>query len=212
MVLLGSRGDDGGATITGPSTGGVADEAPIAGDPVGPQEGESVERYVQARRAALDSVEGRQIAVVSLTGYASVETVADLIDDLELDRHLIALVGDEARATRSVDETIDEVVSDAEAQLAEIEQIAPTVEDDPEFSQFYADEIERYRRLIASAGEGGIVYGMVVEGSAADLRALASRASVRLVDVVPAGAERDASLLGLRPEEATTVGTPTFRP
>lgn len=212
LVLTGNRGDDGAVTIAGP---GVADEGEADTAPagtIGPAPGQDVERYLTGRRAALEGVEGERLAVVSLTGYSSVETVEDLLEDLELDRYLVALVGGAPIETRSVDDAFDDVVADAEMQLAELEQLAPTVED-PEFAQFYADEIERYRRILDSADEGDVVFGMVVVGTAADLRALGSRASVRLVDLSESeDIRRGMPVRGIRPEETATIGEPPFRP
>ena len=212
LVLTGARGDDGAVTVAGSADSDPrSGEVDAAGD-VGPQVGEDVERYLAARRAVLDSVEGERLAVVSLTGYSSVDTVADLLSDLELVRYLVALEGGEPIETRSVDDAFAEVVADAETQLVELEKLAPTVED-PEFSAFYADEIERYRRLLESADGGDVVFGMVVVGSASELRGLGSRASVRLVDVSEsARVDRDSPTRGLRPEETVTVGEPPFRP
>lgn len=212
LVLTGNRGDDGGSTIADADV-----ESSDAGDDVaaqiGPDRGSSVERYLDERRRALTEVEGERFAVVSLTGYSTVGTVDDLLADVELDRYLVALVGDGPRSTRDVESTVADVRADAEEQLAEIEKIAPTVEDDPDYSQFYAEEIERYRRLLEAAERDDVVFGLVVIGRAADLRALGSRASVRLVDVGSSDSlARDATVRGLRPEETATVGEPPVRP
>ena len=211
LVLAGNRGDDGGSTIA--DAGIQSSENADVTAQIGPEPGSSVDRYLDERRQALTDVEGERAAVVSLTGYSTVETVDDLLTDVELDRYLIALVGDGPRTTRDVDNTIADVRADAEEQLAEIEKIAPTVEDDPDYSQFYAEEIERYRRLLEDAERDDVVFGFVVVGRAADLRALGSRASVRLVDVGASDSlARDATVRGLRPEETATVGEPPARP
>lgn len=210
MVLAGGRGDDGGSTIAD-----APDAVPGAlGDvSIGPPPGESVERYVDNRRSALDEVEGRRVAVVSLTGYSTVETTIELLEGLDVERYLIAMVGDGPRTTRDVDGTRTDVVDVATEQLADIEEIAPTVEDDPDYSSFYAEEIERYRRLLDDADRDDVVFGVVVMATASELRSLASRASVRLVDIGAADRiERDATVRGLRPEETATVGEPRFRP
>lgn len=213
LVLTGARGDDGAVTIAGaPDPGAEPSDDGGSTERIGPSPGQEVERYVADRRGALEMVEGERLAVVSLTGYSSVETVEDLLENVELDRYLVALVGGEPIETRSVDDAFAEVVDDAEMQLAELEQLAPTVED-PEFADFYAEEIERYRRLLDSADQGAVVYGLVVVGAASDFRALASRASVRLVDVSESSrVDRGAPVRGIRPEETATIGEPPFRP
>lgn len=213
LVVTGARGDDGAVTIAGaPEPGVEAADDDVPAGRVGPMPGQDVERYLAERREVLGTVEGERLAVVSLTGYSSVETVEDLLEPFDLDRYLVALVGGEPVETRSVDDAFADVVEDAEMQLSELEQLAPTVED-PEFADFYAGEIERYRRLLDSADDGAVVYGMVVVGSASDLRGLASRASVRLVDVSEAsGVDRGVPVRGVRPEESDTIGEPPFRP
>ncbi|WP_436795668.1 hypothetical protein [Actinospongicola halichondriae] len=210
MVLSGSRGDDGGSLVAGQD---AADDGDAVTARIGPSDGDSVDRYAGQRRVALEGVEGRRAAVVSLTGYSTVDTVDDLLDGLEFDRYLVAPVGSGPISTRDVAATMADVVDDATAQLAEIEEIAPTVEGDPDYEAFYAEEIERYRRLLDAAQGDDVVFGVVVIGSASDLRALASRASVRLVDVGDSDRlDRDAPVRGLRPEETATVGEPAFRP
>lgn len=212
LVLSGNRGDDGAVTIAGGPDPADEDVDDAGVGRIGPTPGQDVERYVADRRAALESVEGRRLAVVSLTGYSSVDTVEDLLEDLDLDRYLVALVGGEPLETRSVDDAFADVVADAEMQLSELEQLAPTVED-PEFAAFYEDEIERYRRILDSADGGDVVFGMVVVGTAADLRALGSRASVRLVDVSDSTqVDGGVPARGVRPEETATIGEPPFRP
>lgn len=211
LVLSGNRGDDGGSTIA--DAGVESSGSDVATAEIGPERGSSVDRYLDERQQALTEVEGERAAVVSLTGYSTVETVDDLLADVELDRYLVALVGDEPRATRDIENTIADVRAEAEEQLAEIEKIAPTVEDDPDYSQFYAEEIGRYRALLDAADRDDVVFGIVVVGRAADLRALGSRASVRLVDVGSSDSlARDAAVRGLRPEETATVGEPPVRP
>lgn len=180
---------------------------------IGPEPGTPLSVHVTERAAALRETEGRRVAVVSLTGYSSVETAEDLVGELDLDSFLVTMVGDEPRRTDDVAATRRRVVADARAQLEELEGLAPTVEDDPDYSAFYASEIERYRLLLAEHERDDIVHGVVVVGSVAELRALASRASVRLVDVGRSSTlARDASVRGLRPEEEATAGEPMFRP
>jgi hypothetical protein len=213
LVSTGNVGDDGGTTVAGdapasPGSGAVR---------IGPTDGVDVDRYIADRRAVLERVEGRQVAVVSLTGYSSPDTVDDLAEGLEVDRYLVAVVGGGPRQTEPGEDAVDDVVAAAvdraEEQLAELEELAPTVEDDPDYSRFYEREIDRYRRLIASAGDDDVVHALVVTGTAAELRALASRASVRLVDVGDTDRiDDDTRAVGLRPEETDTTGSPKFRP
>lgn len=180
---------------------------------LGPPPGTTLSTYVPERRAALGPVEGRRVAVVSLTGYSSSDTVEELTDGLEVDSFLVAFVADEARRTEDVGRTRRSVADEARAQLEELEGLAPTVEDDPDYSSFYAREIERYRLLLDEIERDDVVHGFVVTGTVAELRALASRASVRLVDLGRSDVlARDAAVHALRPEETERAGEPMFRP
>ena len=181
---------------------------------IGPETGTPVPDHIAARRTALNATEGRRIAVVSLTGYVTVEEVDEIVGPaLERRASLVAFPGAEGRLTSDVDEARQIARTEAEGQIAEIESILPTV-DDPEFAAFYRGELNRYRRIVDGTDRPDVVYGAVVVGRAGDLRALASRTAVRLVDVGPPVDELDddAELHGLRPEETVTAGEPRFRP
>lgn len=178
---------------------------------IGPDAGAAVAAYVDERRGHLNDVEGRRAAVVSFTSYVTEDEVSDLLgDSVNRDAMLMALPGDSMRATASVAEARDRAVADA--QVDEIVQLVPTVEDE-EFASFYRAELIRYRKVIAEADRDDVVFGAVVVGRAGDLRGLASRAGVRLVDVGDTAEVPDAdAVTGLRPEESLTTGEPPFRP
>lgn len=199
-----------------PSTLDAGDtSSPIDGSSstVGPAPGTAVGGYAAERRAHLTDIEGRRTAVVSFREYLDTDAVDDLVDGLARVRAvLVALPGDEPRLGRSVEPLRRTALAEAESQLEEIGSLAPTVEDE-EFAAFYRSELIRYRQVVASADRADIVFAVVVSGRAADLRALASRSVVRLVDVVEREVPLDASsVTGLRPEEVVTAGEPRFRP
>lgn len=213
MLVSGDRGDDGSPKVERSIDDPVVD-ATVPDERVrslGPAAGTAVGAYVDERTEALRNLEGDVVAVVSLTGYSTESTVEDLLEDVELDSYLVAVTGGGPRRTTDVDETVAAVVADAEAQLAELQELLPTIEDDPEFAEFYADEIERFRQII-DAENDDVVFALVVTGTAADLRSLASRASVRLVDARDDVDLDAAAVAGLRPEEREVVGEPPFRP
>ena len=199
-VVLGDR--DG----TRPDRG---DEATV----IGPEPGTDVGAYVSERRAVLNRTEGRHLAVVSFTGYVDVEEL-DAIVGTGLDRRevLVAFPGGETRAVLDVEDARRRIRDHAERQIAEIERLLPSV-DDAEFAEFYRSEVARYQALVDGAGRPDVVHGAVVAGRAGDLRALASRPAVRLVDVGPGlGPGVTPDVRGLRPEETVTTGEPRFRP
>lgn len=180
---------------------------------IGPAEGTSIAPYVEARRAALGEAEGLRLAVVSFDVYLPVADVeATLGEGVALRSVVVVLPGGAPTVTADPAATRSAVVEDARTQIQEITGLLPTVEDD-EFEAFYRAELERFGLVVASADRADVVAAAVVRGTAAELRALATRSEVRLVDVA-AGTELDpdASVRGLRPEETTTVGTPEFRP
>lgn len=192
------------------TTVGGGDQGPVVA--IGPEAGLEVTGYVDARRERLTAVEGRRVAVVSFTDYVSEPEVADLLGEaVERQLLLVALPGDEPRTAETVQAVREVAVADAESQVEEIAGLVNTV-DDEEFAAFYREELLRYRQLLDEAGRDDVVFGAVVVGRAGDLRALAARAGVRLVDV-GAGDDLadDATLVGLRPEESLRTGEPLFR-
>lgn len=191
----------------------VGVDAVESAEAIGPDAGVAVADYVDRRRAHLNEVEGRRAAVVSFTAYVTEDEVPGLSgESLDEVAVLMALPGDSVRVTSSVRESRDRAVDDARAQVDEIAQLVPTVEDE-EFASFYRAELVRYREVIDEAARHDVVFGAVVVGRAGDLRGLASRAGVRLVDVGETAEVPDAdAIAGLRPEESLTTGEPPFRP
>jgi hypothetical protein len=101
-------------------------------------------------------------------------------------------------------------VEDERAQIAEL---APTVSD-PEFSSFYAGELVRLAGVAdAIDPAGSVVYAVVLVANGADLRALAARSAVRLVDVGTSDriAPNDTYKAPL-PDELTTIADRQLRP
>ncbi len=190
------------------------------GDPgavvvLGPTAGAPVNAYVEGAARALAGTEGRRVAVASLDRYLTLEEVRALVDGDELDLVAVALALPGGASTvvdpGEVDDEVARQVADAETQVAEVEALLPTV-DDPEFADFYAAELRRYRALVARA-DAAAVHGAVVRGPAPALRALASRPVVRAVEPGAGDAlVRDAVVTALRPEETDAAGTPDVRP
>ena len=69
------------------------------------------------------------------------------------------------------------------------------------------------KALKAFAPDSAMVFGVVVKGPAAALKALGAKAEVRLVDVAPNAAPGDKAVYrGLRPEETAKANDPLMRP
>lgn len=202
---------DGGAG-DGASGATVASVGPAPGVPLAP--------YVEARRAALVEADGTRVAVVSFAAYQTTESVTGLVDDPTGERApdiavlgtLVALPGGGPTLVGDVADARQAARAEAEAQIAALDELIPTV-DDPEFAEFYRAEVERYRAVAAAAEEPAVVFALVVRGSVAALRGIASVPGVRLVDLAD-GSDlvADPVVRGLRPEEAATAGEPRFRP
>ena len=179
--------------------------------PAGPEPGADVVSYVDSRRERLAEVEGDHAAVVSFVAYLDPEEAREVLGAVEVSALLVALPRDEPRVTSDVDETRAAVRSLAKGQIAEIEPLVPTVED-ADFAAFYRAELLRYRAILAGLSRPDVVFGAVVQARASELRGLASRPAVRLVDLA-GSLDADPSLArGLRPEETLTAGRPRFRP
>jgi hypothetical protein len=85
---------------------------------------------------------------------------------------------------------------------------------DPEFSSFYASELDRLASVADAVDpSGSIVYGLVVVAKGSDLRALAARAAVRLVDVGTTDRiDPNDTYRAPLPDELTTIADPQLRP
>ncbi len=182
-------------------------------DEIGPQPGTPLASYVTARQERLTEVEGRRAAVVSFTEYLTDDQAGRLLGStVDVAARLIAIPGGEARRATSVVDERAAAVAEAKDQLHEIGALVPTVEDEA-FAEFYRAELIRYREIVGAGGQDDIVFGALVVGRAADLRAIASQPGVRLVDVGDGSRfAADSVIRGLRPEESVTAGEPPFRP
>lgn len=203
LVAGGGGGDD----LSSPQDAGAVV------DVIGPAPGVDVGGYVTSRQDAITTIDGSAIAVVSFETYVAADAVTERLGgDVRAHMLLVALPGAPPAVTTDPGRHRTSTVADAEAQIVEITGLLPSV-DDAEFAAFYRAELARYGQIVATADRADIVFAAVVRATGPQLRAIASREGVRLVDLV-AGASLadDASITGLRPEETTTTGSPEFRP
>lgn len=203
--------------------GGPADDPTLAEagatPAIGPAPGTAVPAYVEGRRAAVATVEGTRVAVVSLTSYRPETGVDALVEGepgLEVLARLVALRGGEPAVVEgAVSSWVVGSRSAIQAERDEIAALLPTIEDpaDP-FIAGYTEDLARLDAQLAALDPAGDhVFGLVVRGGAEALRRLADRPEVRLLDV---GASDEVGPLagyrGLRPEEVDAAGTPPTRP
>lgn len=192
---------------------------------VGPTIGGSPSLYIEARATALANLaSGRHVAVVSLTSVSGVEGIlAMLPDDAAILRAQYQMP--DARSTPLEAQVIagDLVTSMTriiDAELAMLVEEHRSLQELLESGTMESEEFERdargrlaeivtVRNVLAS--DGRIVFAVVIEADAADLRELASHQQVRLVDVLPADADPETSILfGLKPDDVdrVTFGVP----
>jgi hypothetical protein len=86
--------------------------------------------------------------------------------------------------------------------------------DDPEYRTFYQQEVARLNKVLGGIDpKGKVVFGLVVQGPATDLQALAKQPGVRLVDVASSAKVSDRTeYRGIRPEQNVTVNQHDPRP
>lgn len=189
-----------GGTETARPDGEVTTVAP-------PRQGE-LASYLRERRQALAAADGdeERIAVVSLGDYLTGEEAAAVLEGVEVLELRLRVPAEEQDpfAAEVGDEAIPDVVAAAVRDVrdevaSEEEQIRELLEsgtvDDPEYEEFYRAELDRLAAIRSLIDSGAAtVYGAVVRGTVADLRAVAARDGVRLVDPAPGGVDPDASV------------------
>ncbi len=191
-----------------------ASRGPLPSSGIGPAPGEDLRPYIEARAEALASVKGTRTAVLSFGKYVSEAEARAGVGKLAV-RSLLAAVpgGAPSIVTGNVTQWVDTQLAENRSERDEIKKLIPTV-DDPQFKKFYEEEAARLSHLVDNVkADGPLVFGAVVKGSAADLRAAATRPDVRLVDVAPsADLARETPVRGIRPEETERANDPPTRP
>jgi hypothetical protein len=197
----------------------VVDDVPVVeGEPAfsgaGPLSGADVPTYVTARTDALSRAEGRVTAVVSFREYAVEREARTSLARVDVLGLLVAAPGGvPVVVTGGLDRWAARERADAEAELTNLATMLATTED-PDFRAEFETDMARLTGLLEHLDpRAPIVFGAVVQAQATELRALADRADVRLVDIVSREAPDDLVVLaGLRPEETERAGTPRTRP
>lgn len=206
--------------VEGPAPAG---EAPPT---VGPAQGDDVEEYVAARRAALATLpdDGAAVAVVSFRSYLRPDEIRDLLPgeltvtgaqyrlpaEGEVPSHLDVPDGD---LTARLDRAIEQAMAPLLTEIGEVRTLLESgTVDDPAFERDLErrlSELQAVRNLLDSGHK--VVFAVVVEGPVAALRELSGHDAVRLVDPAPAGEDPDGDdVYGLLPEdrERASFGRP----
>lgn len=198
--------DDGGTLADGERlfSGG----APLAGT--------EIPAYVVRRKTALARTEGRVVAAVSFAAYTTEAEARAKVEGTTVRALLVAAPGGGPSTVEgSLDRWAARERQEAEAEREGLVRMLTDTEDPDFVAQFQAD-IARLAGLLQGLDPNGpVVFGAVVEGDVAALRAVAGRPGVRLVDVVARrlGGDIDIERVGgIRPEETTRAGDPPHRP
>lgn len=182
---------------------------------LGPLPGTSVPDYIRAAQRDLADGEGRRAAVVSFAAYRTPEEAAELVDGTEVLSWLVALPGgrpQELAPGRELAAWTKGQRDEATAEKQALEQLLPTVED-PDFKRQYQSDIDHLAVLLSVApGRRDVVFGALVIGPVRDLRSIAARPDVRIVDAGEASPPPSTAYEGVRPEETVEAGQPPTRP
>jgi hypothetical protein len=205
-----SSSSSGRTTTTSAAVGAAAD------DSIGPAVGADVGAYLDERKQVLATATGDRVAVVSFDAYVSEADARGKVTSVggRVDALLAAAPGGHpSTVADGLDAWAKSQRQSDVVDRDEIKRLLPTV-DDPVFKKFYESELVRLDAAIDSASPTStVVFGVVVVGPADSLRALATTAGVRLVDVGQAATSAPGAVFkGLRPEETTKAGQPTTRP
>jgi hypothetical protein len=207
MAVALTRGDEGAS-----DDGGLvsASEA-LVGTASGPLPGTDVATYVEGRERALREATGRWVAVVSLRQYLNGAAA------IEVSRNVSGLL---VAAQGGEPDVLDDSLAtwattqrrEAEEERTQLQSMVSTTEEQEFRAQFEAD-IKRLDGLLANLDPAKpVVFGLIVTGSAAELRTLAAHPEVRLVDIVGRRRPPLDRLHGLRPEETVRAADPRTRP
>ena len=209
-VKVADRTDRGVARVGGGGTPGAS-----AGS-IGPAAGTDIAAYVAERRTVLAEVgdSDRRVAVVVFTRYRTDDDAADVLATSTVERRLVAVPGATPEVVvGSLEDWAKGAKARAEEERARIAELVPTVSD-PEFSSFYASELVRLGSVADAVDPSGeIVYAVVVVAKGADLRALAARSAIRLVDVGSSDRiDPNDTYRAPLPDELTTISDQQTRP
>lgn len=199
------------------SDGSRSDDQPVgqlSSADIGPAPGTDLNTYISQREKALDDASGRRLAVVSFDQYVTEGDAKAAADSVSVTRLLAAAPGGPPSVvTGSIGSWVEDQVRVSREDRDELQKMLPTV-DDPAFRDYYQAEINNLTVLVDRVKpDGPLIFGLVVRGDAKDLKKLASRPNVRLVDVgESAKTSSDALYRGLRPEETVRADEPPTRP
>lgn len=185
-----------------------------APEAIGPANGDLVASYTAGRQQALQAAGGNRVAVVSLDQYLPAAKAGEMVGRMQVLTVLAAAPGGLGSVVSgSIEQWQAEQRKTAEADRKSIQELLDSRSvGDPEFEAFYRSELVRLDALQKSlVPDGPVVYAVVVRAPVDELKALAAKPGVRMVDV--GQSDRAASdYRGLRPEERVKVGDPPTRP
>ena len=210
-------GRDGGGNRNGGTVEGGSAKSETGGpanDPIGPRPGEEIAAYAAARAQILATATGERAAVVSFGRYLTEGEARAAVGQARVTSLLVAAPGGTpADVAEPMPAWVESQVAASRAEREEIRRLLPTV-DDPEFADFYRQELTRLTKVIDSIKpDDPLVFAAVVRAPVSALKGLATRPDVRLVDVgTRAEIQPGTMVVGLRPEEKDRANDPPNRP
>jgi hypothetical protein len=172
---------------------------------VGPSAGVRAEDYVAATHRRLDRLsagDGRETyAVVDFSGYVTVATAGQAVNGMGVFRAYFRAVVPGVQTqphtalVRSMSEVASSIASTATVERSAAEsfqKLAGAIPTRTSIEKQVRDTYARQAQIAAVEGRAltptcACVYALVVHGTVADLKALARRPGVRVVDPAPAG-------------------------
>jgi len=179
----------------------------------GPVRGTPVARYVDDRTREARLAHGKVTAIVSFRSYLRESDAINVVAGARVRRWLVAAPGGEPTDTTDPKKWRESTARQVTGEIADFQQILPTLTQDPEFEQQTRKDLEADQRILTGLQQGSpIVFAVVVDGDAAAVRKLVDGKLVRLVDLAPREIADGGTVIGLRPEETVAAGDPPSRP
>jgi hypothetical protein len=182
---------------------------------IGPLDGTDITPYIAGRQAVLQKASGDRAAVVSFDHYATETEARAVVGKLPINALLAAPPGAAPSVvTGDMAAWAQQQRQSAAQERDQTQELLKNGVDDPEYRTFYQQEVARLTKVLGGIDpKGKVVFGLVVQGSAADLQALAKQPGVRLVDVASSAKVSDRTeYRGIRPEQTATVNQHDPRP
>jgi uncharacterized membrane protein len=182
---------------------------------IGPLDGTQITPYIAGRQPVLQKASGERAAVVSVDHYTTETEARAVAGKLQVIALLAAPPGGAPSVvTGDMAAWAQQQRQNAAQERDQTQELLRNGVDDPEYRTFYQQEVARLNKVLGGIDpKGKVVFGLVVQGPATDLQALAKQPGVRLLDVASSAKVSDRTeYRGIRPEQNVTVNQHDPRP